>query len=77
MLFSTVNRNRARSRAAESRLGEISPETVAIVRVAMVRLREADRAGDKAACEQALEEVQRAIGPSLDIRIGMRAPSAQ
>ena len=49
--------------AAESRLGEISPETVAAVRVAMVRAREADGTGDKAACDRALAEVQRAIGP--------------
>jgi hypothetical protein len=29
----------------------------------MARAREADRAGDQSACEQALAEVQRAIGP--------------
>ena len=49
--------------AAESRLGEISAETAAAVRAAMVRAREADRTGDKAACDQALAEVQRTIGP--------------
>ena len=49
--------------AAESRLGEISPTTVAAVAAAMARAREADRAGDQSACEQALAEVQRAIGP--------------
>jgi hypothetical protein len=49
--------------AAESRLGEISRETVAAVRAAMVRVREADRTGDKAACEQALAEVERTFGP--------------
>ena len=49
--------------AAESRLGEISPTTAAAVAAAMARAREADRAGDQSACEQALAEVQRAIGP--------------
>jgi hypothetical protein len=49
--------------AAESRLGEISPEVIAVVRAAMVRAREADHTGDKAACEVALAEVQRTIGP--------------
>jgi hypothetical protein len=49
--------------AAESGRGEISPQTVTAVRQAMARAREADQAGDKTACEQALAEVQRTIGP--------------
>ena len=49
--------------AAEEKLGEVSAETVAAVREAMLRARAADSAGDKNACEQALAEVQGAIGP--------------
>jgi hypothetical protein len=49
--------------AAESRLGEISPQTIEAVAAAMARAREADRAGDKGACEQALADVKDAIGP--------------
>ena len=49
--------------AAEEKLGEVSAEMVAAVRQAMLRARAADSAGDKNACEQALAEVQRAIGP--------------
>ena len=49
--------------AAEAKLGEVSAETVAAVRQAMLRARAADSAGDKNACEQALAEVQRAIAP--------------
>jgi hypothetical protein len=49
--------------AAESRLGEVLPGTVEAVATALARAREADRAGDKSACEQALADVQRAIGP--------------
>ena len=49
--------------AAEEKLGEVSAETVAAVRQAMLRARAADSAGDKNACEQALAEVQRAIAP--------------
>ena len=48
--------------AAESRLGEVSAQTVEAVAAAMARAREADRAGDTSACEQALEDVRRAIG---------------
>jgi len=43
-------------------MGEISPETVQAMEQTMARAREADAAGDKAACEQALDEVQRALG---------------
>ena len=49
--------------AAEEKLGEVSAETVAAVRQAMLRARAADSAGDKNACKQALAEVQGAIGP--------------
>jgi len=49
--------------AAEEKLGEVSAETVAAVRQAMLRARAADSAGDKNACGQALAEVQRSIGP--------------
>ena len=48
---------------AEEKLGEVSAGTVAAVRQAMLRARAADSDGDKNACEQALAEVQRAIGP--------------
>jgi len=49
--------------AAESRLGDVPPEKVGAVVAAMTRAREADRAGDQSACEQALADVQRALGP--------------
>jgi type II secretory pathway component PulM len=48
---------------AEERLREMSAETVAAVKQALGRARAADSAGDKNACEQALAEVQRLIGP--------------
>lgn len=44
-------------------LGKISPEKAKIIREGMARARQADEAGNKAACEQALEEVERAISP--------------
>ena len=46
----------------EERMGEISPETAQAVEQALARARAADGAGDKVACEQALAEVQRALG---------------
>ena len=49
--------------AAEERLGEVSPQTVETIRQSMLRARAADSAGDKTACEQALADVQRALGP--------------
>ena len=49
--------------AVEEKLGEISPQTVDAVGQAMARARAADSAGDKSACEQALADVERAIGP--------------
>jgi hypothetical protein len=48
--------------AAESKLDDPSSSTAAALRAAMLRAREADRAGDANACEQALAEVRRAIG---------------
>jgi hypothetical protein len=48
---------------AEERLGELLPQTVDAVRQAMARARAADSAGDKNACEQALADAQRALGP--------------
>ena len=48
---------------AEIQLGELSPEKAKLIRDAMARAREADQTGDKAACAQALAEVQRIIGP--------------
>ena len=49
--------------AAEIAQGTISPEKAKAVGESMARAREADQAGDKATCEQALAEVQRTIGP--------------
>jgi hypothetical protein len=49
--------------AAEERLGELSPDTIAAVAQAMTRARAADSANNKSACEQALADVQRALGP--------------
>jgi hypothetical protein len=48
--------------AAESRLGEMSAQAVEALAAAMARAREADRAGDRNACEQALADVRRVIG---------------
>lgn len=45
--------------AAEVKLGDVSPEKVQAVEALMTRAREADRAGDQGACEQALAEVER------------------
>jgi hypothetical protein len=49
--------------AAEERLGDVPAQTAEAVALAMARARAADGAGDKTACEQALADVQRAIGP--------------
>ena len=46
----------------EERMGEIRPETVQAIQQGMARARAADTNGDKAACEQALAEVQRTLG---------------
>lgn len=48
---------------AEQKLGDISLETIELVKQAMARARAADSAGDDIACKQALTEVRRAIGP--------------
>lgn len=47
--------------AAEAKLGDGKTMDEAVA--ALARAREADRAGDKSACEQALADAQRAIGP--------------
>ena len=49
--------------AAEERLGELSAQTAEAIARAMARARAADSAGDKNACERALADAQRAIGP--------------
>ena len=49
--------------AAEAKLGDLSPRTVEAIESGMTRARKADAEGNKAACEAALAEVQRAIGP--------------
>ncbi len=49
--------------AAESQRGGLSVATVEAVKAAMTRAREADGVGDQSACDQALGEVQRLIGP--------------
>jgi hypothetical protein len=46
----------------EERMGEIRPQTVQAIQQGMARARAADSNGDKAACEQALAEVQRNLG---------------
>jgi hypothetical protein len=48
---------------AEERLGEVSANLAATVTQALARARAADNAGDKSACEEALADVQRLIGP--------------
>jgi hypothetical protein len=49
--------------AAEARLGDLTPRTVEEIESGMARARKADAEGNRAACEAALAEVQRAIGP--------------
>jgi hypothetical protein len=49
--------------AAEEKLDELSREKIVSINAAMARARAADAAGDKAACDRALEEAQTAIGP--------------
>ena len=41
----------------------VSPQMVDAARQAMLRARAADSAGDKSACEQALADVEHALGP--------------
>lgn len=44
-------------------LGDLSQETVDKIRAALDRARQADKAGDKAACDRTLAEVRALIGP--------------
>jgi hypothetical protein len=44
---------------AEAQLGDISPEQLRAAQTLMTQAREADRAGDQSACEQALTTVRR------------------
>jgi len=48
---------------AENRFGDVSPQKVEAVTAAMALARTADGAGDQRACEQALADAQRALGP--------------
>jgi hypothetical protein len=48
--------------AAEVQLGDIPAKTMQAIEGAMARAREADRAGDRAACEKALGDVKNAMG---------------
>jgi len=48
---------------AEARLGEVPPQKLEAITAAMARAREADGAGNQSACEQALADAQRALGP--------------
>ena len=48
---------------AERSLGELPPEKGGIVGAAMARARAADAAGDREACERALDEIRQAIWP--------------
>ena len=47
--------------AAEVKLGLISQEQVNLVKAAMTRARDADGAGDRKSCEQALADVKRLL----------------
>jgi len=49
--------------AAEEKLGDISAQTVAAVGEGMAQARAADAAGNASACEKALADVQRVLGP--------------
>jgi hypothetical protein len=57
-IYAKIN---ARSRPAEGELRDVSTKTAEATGDAMDRAREADLAGDKAACERALAEAQKAI----------------
>ena len=48
--------------AAEVEAGQLSPEEFTAVKAATARAREADGAGDRSACEQALADVKRILG---------------
>ncbi|MGA2044846.1 MAG: hypothetical protein ABSG83_15915 [Roseiarcus sp.] len=47
---------------AEEKLGDVSSATALTITQTMSRARDADAAGDKAGCEQALHDAQRALG---------------
>jgi len=49
--------------AAESRIGELPPQTAEAIEQAMGRARGADRAGDLSTCARALADAQALIGP--------------
>ena len=49
--------------AAEAKLGDVSPQRVKAIKAAMARARKADIAGNQSACEKALADAQRALGP--------------
>lgn len=49
--------------AAERELGELPAENGKAIADAMTRARDADRAGDREACERALDDVRQAISP--------------
>jgi hypothetical protein len=49
--------------AAEASLGDLSPRTIEAIESGMTRARKADAEGNEAACEAALAEARRAIGP--------------
>jgi hypothetical protein len=48
--------------AAEVKLGDVPAKTVRAIESAMALAREADLAGDKTGCEQALADVKKAMG---------------
>jgi len=48
---------------AEASLGDLPARVVESAESGLARARKADLAGDKAACEEALAEVQRVLGP--------------
>ena len=48
--------------AAESAVGDISAERIDAVTAAIAKARQADAAGDRAACQQALADARRAAG---------------
>ena len=58
--------------AAEADLGDVSPEKVQEAEAFMTRARDAERAGDQSACEQALAEAQQ--GERKGLRLTQGAP---
>jgi hypothetical protein len=49
--------------AAERKIGVLSGRHGKIIKESMARAREADRIGDMAACQQALDQIERTIAP--------------